>query len=84
MQDSNFLNLERIVDKSTYDNLIIVVIYSLVVFGGMLETNLINKVGCFGVDGVIVFKGLKINVTVQLINKTLSFPFRDSLYGTLV
>jgi hypothetical protein len=58
------LNLERIVDKGTYDNLIIVIICSFVVFGGMLETDLINKVGCFGVDGVIVFQGLKIIVIV--------------------
>ncbi len=41
------LNLERIVDGGTFDNLTVVIIHSLVIFGGMLETNIANKVLCF-------------------------------------
>jgi hypothetical protein len=49
------LNFERIVDENTSNNFIIVIIGSFVVSGGMLETNLINKVVCFGVDNVTIF-----------------------------
>ncbi len=63
------LNLEMIVDGSTFDNFTIIIIHFLVVFGGMLEIDLGNKVVCFGVDSVIIFQGLKIGVIVLLINK---------------
>ncbi len=66
-------NLEKIVDGGTFDNLTNVNIRSLVVFGGMLKSNLANKVVCFRVDGVSIFQSLKTNVFVQLINK--HFPF---------
>jgi hypothetical protein len=46
------LNLERTVDGHTFDNLITMIIHYLVIFGGMLETDITNKVVCFGVDGV--------------------------------
>jgi hypothetical protein len=49
------LNFERIFDGNTYNNFIIVIIGSFVVFGGILETHLIIKVMCFGVDNVIIF-----------------------------
>jgi hypothetical protein len=49
------------------------IIYSLAIFGGMLEIDIANKVVCFGFDGVIVFQGLKTDVTVHLVNK--HFPF---------
>jgi hypothetical protein len=42
------LNLERIVDGGMFDNLIAVIIHSLVIFGGMLETNIANKVMFWG------------------------------------
>jgi hypothetical protein len=49
------LNLEKIVDGSTFDNFTIIIIHFLVIFGGMLEIDLANKVLCFGVDGVTIF-----------------------------
>jgi hypothetical protein len=68
-----FLNLGRIVDGGTFDNLTTVIIHSLVIFGGMLETNIANKVLCFGADNVIVFQGLKTGVIIQLISD--HYPF---------
>jgi hypothetical protein len=49
------LNLETIVDGSLFDNFTTIIIHFLVVFGGMLEIDLANKVVCFGVDNVIIF-----------------------------
>jgi hypothetical protein len=45
----------------------------LVVFGGMLEINLINKVVYFGANGVTIFQSLKTSVTNQLTNKHCLF-----------
>jgi len=42
----------------------IIIIYYVDIFGGMLKTNFGYKVMCFGVDGVIVFQGLKTNVSI--------------------
>jgi hypothetical protein len=67
------LNLETIVDGGTSDNLTNVSIHSLIVFGGMLKIDLINKVVYFGADGVSIFQSLKTNVFVQLINKHCPF-----------
>jgi hypothetical protein len=69
---SILLNLERIVNGSTSDNLTFIIIRSLV-FGGMSKTDITNKVVFFGANGVIVFQGLKINVTVQLGSKHYHF-----------
>ncbi len=67
------LNLERIVNGGTSNNLTSIIICSLVVFGGMSKSNIANKVVCFGVNNVIVFQSLKIGVIIQLVNK--HFPF---------
>jgi len=67
-QGANSFNLERIVNGGTYDNLTSMVICSFVVFG-----DISNKVVCFGVDGVTIFQGLKIGVTVQLVNDHCPF-----------
>jgi hypothetical protein len=58
------LNLEKIVDGGMFNNLTIVIIHFLVIFGGMSKTNIVNKVVCFGANGVIVFQGLKISVII--------------------
>ncbi len=47
--------IERIVDGGTFNNLIIVIIIFFLVFGGMLEIDLLNKMVCFGVDNVTIF-----------------------------
>jgi len=67
------LNLERVVDGATFNNLSVVIVCFLIVFGGLLEMDIVNKVVCFGVDGVTIFQGLKTGVTIQLMAK-------DSLY----
>jgi hypothetical protein len=51
------LNLERVIDGNTFDNFIVIIIHSLV-FGGMSEASITNKVVYFGFDGVIIFQGL--------------------------
>jgi len=60
-----FFNLEIIVDGGTSNNLINVIICSLVVFCGMFKIDVYNKLVCFGADGVTVFQGLKNGVIVQ-------------------
>ncbi len=73
---SILFNLERIVDGGMFNNFIVMIIHFVVIFGGMLEINIANKVVCFGVEGVIIFQGLKTNVIVQLINKYYLFVVR--------
>lgn len=63
------LNLEKIVNGSTFDNLIYVIIRSLAVFGGMSKIDIANKVVYFGANDVTIFQGLKTNVNVQLVSK---------------
>jgi hypothetical protein len=65
------LNLERIVNGGTSNNLTFVIICSL--FGGMLKIDVVNKVVSFGVNSVTVFQGLKIGVTIQLVSKHYLF-----------
>jgi hypothetical protein len=62
------LNLEKIVNEGTYDNLASIIICSLAVFG-----DITNKVVCFGANSVTIFQGLKIGVTVQLASKHCPF-----------
>jgi len=70
------LNLERIVNGSTFNNLIYVIIHFLLVFGGMSKSDIANIVVCFGVNNVIIFQNLKISVIVQLVNKHCLFVVR--------
>ncbi len=58
------LNLRKFVNGGTYDNLTFIIIFSLVIFGGMPKANIANKVVCFEVNGVTTFQGLKISVTI--------------------
>ncbi len=70
------LNLERIVNGSTSDNFTSIIIFFLTIFGGMLETNIVNKVVCFGANYVVVFQGLKTSVIIQLVSKHCPFVVR--------
>jgi hypothetical protein len=63
------LDLERVVDKATFNNQTIVIVCSLIYLGGLLVVDVVNKVVCFGADSVTIFQGLKIGVTVHLMNK---------------
>ncbi len=51
------LNLERVVDGATSDNFITMIIRYLIVFGGLLDMDIANKVVCFRVDSVTFSKG---------------------------
>jgi hypothetical protein len=64
------LNLQRIIDRNTFDNFIVVIIHSLV-FGGMSKVNITNKVVCFGFDGVIFFQGLTLKNIPQKYNQCI-------------
>lgn len=63
------MNLERIVDGGTFDNLIPMIVHSLFTFGGLLKANIINEVVYSGANGVIMFQVLKMNVSVQVMDK---------------
>jgi hypothetical protein len=39
----------------------------------MSKFDIANKVVCFGANGVIIFQGLEIGVTIQLVNKHCPF-----------
>jgi hypothetical protein len=56
------------VDKNTYNNLTVAIVRSLTNLGGLLTVDVANKVICFGAR-CNNFQGLKISVTVQLMNK---------------
>ncbi len=58
------MNLERVVDKGTSNNLIVVIVRSLIDLGGLLVVDVANKVVCFGANSVTIFQGLKIGVIV--------------------
>jgi hypothetical protein len=49
------LNLQKVVDGSTIDNLTYLIIQSLVEYGGLNEANIAKKLICFRANGVIIF-----------------------------
>jgi len=49
------INLQRVLDGATSTNLTKFIVWNLVEFGGMIETNVANKLVCFGVNGLIIF-----------------------------
>ncbi len=55
-------------DEAIVDKLTTTIVESLAWFGGSIETNLAHKLVCFGVDGVVVFQGGKIQITTPLKN----------------
>jgi hypothetical protein len=67
------LNLERIVNGGTSNNLTSVIIRSLAIFDGTSEIDIANKVVCFGADGVTIFQSLKTSVIVQWVSKHCPF-----------
>ncbi len=58
------MNFERVVDKSTSNNLTGVIVRSLTNLGGLFMVDVANKVVCFGANNVTIFQGLKIGVIV--------------------
>jgi hypothetical protein len=49
---------------------------SLPIYGGLFEGDLASSLVCFTVDGVTIFQGLKIRVTLQLTDKHVPFGTR--------
>jgi hypothetical protein len=71
-----FLNLRKFVHGGTYDNITLIIIFSLVIFGGMPKANIANKVVCFELNGVTIFQGLKTSVIIRMNNKHCIFLVR--------
>jgi hypothetical protein len=60
-------------DEATFDHLTHLIVESLIMFEGLNETKVANKLVCFGANRVIVFQGLKLDVTTQLMQKHVPF-----------
>ena len=58
------LSLQRMVDGGGADGIREIITSSLEFHGGLLESQIVEKLVCFGVDGVSMFQGSRI--TVQL------------------
>jgi hypothetical protein len=75
------LNLENIVDGITSYKLIVVIVCFLIIFGGLIKVNIVNKVVCFDGNDVTMFQGLKRGV-ITLIGKIESlFAFMYTYYS---
>ncbi len=71
------LNLEKVVDESTFNNLTATIVCFLIDLGGLSVVDVVNIVVCFGANGVTIFQGLKTCVIFQLLmNKHSPFIFR--------
>ncbi len=57
------------VDGATFDNLTSFVVNNLMEFVGLNETNLANKLVCFGANGVTILQGVKNGVIAQIMQK---------------
>jgi len=60
-------------DEATFDNLTHLIVENLTMFEGLNETKVANKFVYFGANEVIVFQGLKPDVTTQLMQKHVPF-----------
>jgi hypothetical protein len=63
------LTLEQMLSSAIIDNLMKMIMASLLQYGGLHETNLTSKSISFGVDGVQIFQEAKICVIIQLKEK---------------
>jgi hypothetical protein len=57
------ISLDRVVVGSRSDNLIKVIMVALMISGGLPRNQTIQKLICFGADGVNVFQGTRTSVT---------------------
>jgi len=60
-------------NEATFDNLTHLIVECLVMFEKLNEPKVANKLVCFGANGMIIFQGLKPNVTTQLMQKHIPF-----------
>ncbi len=57
------LSLQQVVDGATSNNLKCIMVDVLVLYGDLTQENIASKLITFGVDGVSVFRGVRIGVT---------------------
>jgi len=50
-----FLNLQKVLDGVIFDILIKLIVQNLIEFGGMIETDVANKLVCFEIDRMAIF-----------------------------
>jgi hypothetical protein len=60
------LNLEMVFGGGSTNNLITLILRSLVEYGGLIVEHITSKLVCFGSDGVVVFIGVHTGVSTQL------------------
>jgi hypothetical protein len=67
------LTLEQMLSNVIIDNLMKMILASLLQYGGLYETNLTSKLITFGVDGASIFQEAKICVITQFKAKHARF-----------
>ncbi len=72
------LNLQRLENATTSNNLNSLIVKSLVEYGGLIEMEIANKLVYLGENGVNVFRGVKAGVTTQLMRKHA--PYVNSVH----
>jgi len=60
------LNLARLLCGSTIDNLIALILKSLMEYGGLTIEHVVSKLTCFTYDKVAMFMSIQTNVVTQL------------------
>ncbi len=61
------------VDGATSNNFKCILVDVLVLYGDLTQENIASKLITFGVDGLNVFQGVRIGVTLQLKTQTTLF-----------
>jgi hypothetical protein len=70
------LTLEQMVFGATTNNLIKVIVANLLEYQNLFYIDLASKLINFGVDGMLVFQGAKINVIIKLKEKYAPFMLK--------
>jgi hypothetical protein len=70
------LTLEQMVFGATTKNLIKVIVASLLSYRNLFDIDLTSKLINFGVDGMLIFQGAKINVIIKSKEKYAPFMLR--------
>jgi len=65
------LNLARLLGGGTIDNLIALILKSLMEYGGLRIEHVVSKLTCFAFDKVVMFMSIQTNVVTQLKYKTM-------------
>ncbi len=65
------LNLARLLRRSTIDNLIALILKSLMEYRGLTIEHVVSKLTCFASDKVAVFMNIQTNVVTQLKYKAM-------------